>query len=218
MATTVYKRVGADPEDTKIEDAILSKLSFRATKAELSERFNLIKLDIQLLTSKLNELELRIGKVELRNDNDFLIHRCDRSMVSSHRRSGGGSLIAIRRGIANKRLHTNLDIECIFVLVTMGLGLGLLIACVYIPPSSPFCVYRDFCDTVNRFVGLSNQPRKILIFGCFHQTYFHLYTATTCSLQQECEYLCDNVIISHTEPDQPCLEPQMNIACFSIFP
>lgn len=61
---TDCKKSSANPVDEKL-DAILSKLSSLATKTELSEGLNTIKEDLKLVTTKLNELEPRLAKVEL---------------------------------------------------------------------------------------------------------------------------------------------------------
>lgn len=60
---TDCKRVTVDPIDSKL-DAILSKLSSLATKEELSDGLNLIKQDLQIVSSKLKELEPRLAQVE----------------------------------------------------------------------------------------------------------------------------------------------------------
>lgn len=60
---TDCKKTVADPIDAKL-DAILSKLSSLATKTELSEGLQLIKQDLELVTSKLQELEPRLAYVE----------------------------------------------------------------------------------------------------------------------------------------------------------
>ncbi|KAG8251593.1 hypothetical protein J6590_075777, partial [Homalodisca vitripennis] len=60
---TDCKRVTIDPIYSKL-DEILSKLSSLATKDELSDGLNLIKQDLQIVSSKIKELEPRLAQVE----------------------------------------------------------------------------------------------------------------------------------------------------------
>ncbi|XP_046685838.1 uncharacterized protein LOC124371530 [Homalodisca vitripennis] len=118
-------------------------------------------------------------------------HRCDISLPASRKQSGGGALIAVRNGIVNRRLYTGSNIECVFVLVTVGPDYSILVACVYIPPSSPLYVYNDFCDSTGEAVELANQPKKLLIVGDFNLPHFDLSSKTTGLLRQASEHIKD---------------------------
>lgn len=60
---TDCKKASTDPINGKL-DAILAKLSSLATKVELAEGLKSIKKDLDKVTTKINELEPRLSKVE----------------------------------------------------------------------------------------------------------------------------------------------------------
>lgn len=103
-----------------------------------------------------------------------MLHRCDRSLATSAKQSGGGSLIAIRDNIPSRRLYSSFNLECIFLLVSLGHNSNLLLGCVYIPPSSPLILYADFCDALAEIIENSNHPKDIFIFGDFNLPDFDL--------------------------------------------
>lgn len=45
---------------------------------------------------------------------------------------------------------------------------NILLGCVYIPPSSPLALYRDFCDAVTEINEQTNHLKIICIFGDFN--------------------------------------------------
>lgn len=73
----------------------------------------------------------------------------------------------------------------------MGHGIKLLLACVYIPPSSPLPIYNDFCDAVTEMIELANFPTKTLIFGDFNLPHFDTNSATSGLSRQASDYLHD---------------------------
>lgn len=124
--------------------------------------------DIIILTeTSLHEeiLDLELGLV------DFDVYRCDRSIFSSTKQSGGGVLVAI-----NKKFNSVLvplrdnSIECVICQVRIK-DTSFIVIGGYIPPHSPASKYDDFINCITAScadsVNLSGTP-NLLIIGDFN--------------------------------------------------
>lgn len=101
---------------------------------------------------------------------DFTIYRCDRSFDTSHKSSGGGTLIAIRNSIPCRQIiPSSINIECLFVLCKLSTSSSVLIGNVYIPPDKPSSIYATFCDAVDEVMNSIKDPVHVYIMGDFNQ-------------------------------------------------
>ncbi|XP_054279113.1 uncharacterized protein LOC128997499 [Macrosteles quadrilineatus] len=99
----------------------------------------------------------------------FNVFKWDRSLATSNKISGGGTLIAVRDHLACQLVPLHAcSSECVFVTCTSGTR-RILLGSVYIPPSQPAIVYADFCDVVEDILSSSNFVDDVLIFGDFNK-------------------------------------------------
>lgn len=107
-----------------------------------------------------------INSNELFDTNEFVVYRCDRSVLNSIRSYGGGVLIAVRSSVKSEILivpDTDL-IEIIFVKCFLD-GRICYICCLYIPSGSSSSVYELYANAIERFFTTHNiKADDIVIF------------------------------------------------------
>lgn len=74
---------------------------------------------------------------------DFIVFRCDRSALNSHKLTGGGVLIAVRKEYeAEVVIVPNIEsVEALCIKISVAKKY-LFICCVYIPSNSDLSIYR----------------------------------------------------------------------------
>jgi Reverse transcriptase (RNA-dependent DNA polymerase)/Endonuclease-reverse transcriptase len=101
-------------------------------------------------------------------DDRYVIYRCDRSSLSSHKSNGGGVLIAIDRDYKSERLLIGGEsIEQIWVKLTVSKK-NYLLCCVYLPPDCSIDSYHTHIKSVETCFNSSNVNDNILICGDFN--------------------------------------------------
>jgi hypothetical protein len=101
-------------------------------------------------------------------DSRYIIYRCDRSSLSSHKSSGGGVLIAVDRNYKSERLSFGGEsIEQIWIKLTVSKKTYLL-CCVYLPPDCSCDSYHTHLKSVEACFNSCNVNDNILICGDFN--------------------------------------------------
>lgn len=93
-------------------------------------------------------------------DNSFNVYRCDRSTSNSHKKGGGGVLIAVKSTYDSELIDfpDSSSIEALAVRVCVN-GKKLIIYCAYIPPCSNVEIYAKHlsaCESLSEFAGLND--------------------------------------------------------------
>lgn len=120
----------------------------RSKLLNLRTNFILLSYDAYILTE--TWLSDDIDNSELCFDG-YLIFRCDRNVRTSNCRRGGGSLIAVKKELRPTLITTSFDTcEQVFVRLTLASGLSVLLAGVYLPPSTNLSVYESHVEALDR--------------------------------------------------------------------
>lgn len=97
---------------------------------------------------------------------NFNLFRKDRSSLTSHKTSGGGILVYVRKSIRSSRMSiSHQNVEQLFILCEYK-GSKFIIAGLYIPPNMPDIYYSLHCETVESV--MQNSSHKIYIFGDYN--------------------------------------------------
>lgn len=121
---------------------------------------------------------------ELFDTSQFLVYRCDRSMLNSVSDVGGGVLIAVRSHIKSE-LVTIPDVnEVEMVIVKLHLDqMNIFISCIYIPSGSPIATYQLYNDTfakVLNYLDLDSND-ELWVFGDFNLPNVEWIAQSDCS-------------------------------------
>lgn len=136
-----------------------SKLSELALNIATSS-YDIIALVETNLSQNINTSELGF--------NGYNVYRCDRSVATSDKLSGGGVLVAVNVDIPSLLLPTpDLFFEQVFVSCVIS-SHRFLIGCTYIPPNQPASVYSDYCDSVDEVISSTGYSEKVLLLGDFN--------------------------------------------------
>lgn len=92
----------------------------------------------------------------------FSVHRCDRDLNYTNKKSGGGVLLAVHDRISSSLIcKSSRGFEQIFVRVSIG---NRYIFCVvYIPPNSPAAFFSSHFDELERLNGLYPEDIFVLV-------------------------------------------------------
>jgi hypothetical protein len=97
------------------------------------------------------------------------IYRCDRSVATSSKTSGGGVLIAVDSKLHSVEIPVSpINYECLFVQLTLSHNAKLLIGCVYIPPNMSSEVYSNFSNTVESILTSCSPDTHLILIGDFN--------------------------------------------------
>ncbi|KAG5885271.1 hypothetical protein JTB14_025968 [Gonioctena quinquepunctata] len=86
------------------------------------------------------------------NLSDFTIYRNVRSHLSSCATRGGGVLIAVKKRYNSRLVPSSMDIEQLFISITIGKEL-IMIGSVYFPPKTAPEKYTSLSDNDNSLVN-----------------------------------------------------------------
>jgi hypothetical protein len=118
----------------------------RGIKTKLTELRQSIPIhDYSVFLLSETWLDGNVGDSEM-GFNSHTIYRKDRSKQTSVKSRGGGVLIAINKKFKSTLVKTNhKNLEQIYIKVKLK-NESIIIGIIYIPPSSPIMVYKDFCE------------------------------------------------------------------------
>lgn len=140
----------------------------RSKLTALSQALAVISYDVIALVE--TNLTSEISNSEL-GFNNYTVFRCDRSVSTSDKTSGGGSLIAVRDSIPCSILSSaSLKTESVFVKFSAAPN-NIILGCTYIPPNQHSSVFLNFCDSVDEVVLQCNNTDRILLMGDFNLPY-----------------------------------------------
>lgn len=101
---------------------------------------------------------------------DYIVYRGDRSIHTSHKKSGGGVLIAVKSEIPSESVNTSSSqIELSGIKMRLP-KFNIYIFVVYIPPLSPVESYVKVCDSISDVCtnSIVNENDIILLVGDFN--------------------------------------------------
>lgn len=100
---------------------------------------------------------------------NYNIFRCDRSIKTSEKLSGGGCLIAIISTIESEEVAINDDsLEFICVKIRLANKKYLFICCIYIAPGLSLDIYLKYVNCISYVINLMNRNDNIIILGDFN--------------------------------------------------
>lgn len=103
--------------------------------------------------------------------NSYFVFRCDRSILNSNKKHGGGVIIAVKTKFSCERINL---VECdkleIVIVKIVFNQIALFIICVYIPSESSLQVYESVILCINSFYSSShfNIHDKVVLVGDFN--------------------------------------------------
>lgn len=126
----------------------------RGLRSKLRElRTNVHLVDFDLFAFTETNLTTSHFVTELGFQN-FTVFRCDRSVSTSRKSSGGGVLLAVSHSIPCSQISSNINtIEQVFIRLSLG-RLRCVVGLVYIPPASSVDTYSAYWVEVARVRAL----------------------------------------------------------------
>lgn len=160
------KNAGKRNNDRNIIRGYYQNVNGLRTKInEFSMAVSLADYDFLILTE--SNLCDKIGNGELALSR-YDVYRCDRSIETSSRLSGGGVLIAIKRKYKSQEIVLNINsVEEIFIEVLIG-NSKLVIGGVYLPPNLSIDNYTDHTSTVEYILENCDGNCKLLLVGDYN--------------------------------------------------
>lgn len=136
---------------SNLPDVLLASLSFNAEVLCLTEtNLNLNIHDSMVLGNK------------------YVIYRCDRSILTSKKKSGGGCLIAVAFNLNSEKIdYVDKSIEFVSVKINL-VKYSLFLCCVYIAPQLPIDIYIKYVTAFSFITKLMKKNDKIIIVGDFN--------------------------------------------------
>uniref|UniRef100_A0A6P7HI24 Uncharacterized protein LOC114349070 n=1 Tax=Diabrotica virgifera virgifera TaxID=50390 RepID=A0A6P7HI24_DIAVI len=99
--------------------------------------------------------------------NGFSVYRCDRSMRTSAKKSGGGVLVFVSNKIQSHCISITEDrVEQLFIQCHHNKN-KFVIGGVYIPPQSPQELYTRHCETVE-YICQQSASENLYLFGDYN--------------------------------------------------
>lgn len=118
--------------------------------------------DIIMFTETYLDENINSNELGLHN---YYIFRADRNARTSTCIKQGGVLIAVKKSINCRLLHTPVDtVEHLFVLLIFN-GRKVVIGNAYIPPNSPLQKYEEFCSSVSHILS-ENYVENVDVLLC----------------------------------------------------
>lgn len=109
-----------------------------------------------------------INNSELGFDTNYAVYRCDRSPSSSHKASGGGVLVAIRRDLVSWELYpSKRSIECVFTTIKYN-NSSIFLCGVYLPPNQNSSQFVDFSSLLEELFVAHPNYNTTLVVGDFN--------------------------------------------------
>lgn len=135
-------------------------------RTKLNEFYlNVLNSDYDVICLTETNLDSSISSAEF-FDSRYTIIRRDRDSLTSHKQSGGGILVAIKKNISLIRLsHLESDSECIWL--SLNPGRSIITLCLaYLPPDVSIDRLHRFYDKTGDFI--SEHDGHVIILGDFN--------------------------------------------------
>lgn len=99
---------------------------------------------------------------------NYVVHRCDRSTLTSAKSGGGGVLVAVHNSILNCEVPCpNYNIEFVALKLSWTVK-SLYLYVAYIPPHSGTEIYSLHCENIHHFIADCNINDIICVLGDFN--------------------------------------------------